>query len=111
MKFQDIPADILTLRVKPTGNAVALREQPVLSVEADPSRPDQFDIRLRDALVSVRPVADNDVSRLNAELASGRALLAQLDNPAPTAARTCASPSSRASVSKWAALISAWTSM
>lgn len=82
MKFQDIPADILTLRVKPTGNAVALREQPVLSVEADPSRPDQFDIRLKDALVSVRPVADNDVRRLNAELASGRALLAQLDNPA-----------------------------
>lgn len=83
MKFQDIPADILTLRIKPTGDDVAaLREQPVLSVEADPSRPDEFDIRLKDALVSVRPVADNDVRRLNAELASGRALLAQLVNPA-----------------------------
>jgi hypothetical protein len=82
MKFQDIPADILTLRVKPTGDVGALREQPVLSVEADPSRPDEFDIRLKDALVSVRPVADNDVLRLNAELASGRTLLAQLANPA-----------------------------
>jgi energy-coupling factor transporter ATP-binding protein EcfA2 len=83
MKFQDIPADILTIRIKRTGNiVVALQEQSVFSVEANPSHPDEFEIRLKDALVSVRPVATNDTRRLNADLASGRAMLAQLVNPA-----------------------------
>ncbi|WP_413674421.1 DEAD/DEAH box helicase [Massilia cellulosiltytica] len=83
MKFQDLPADILTIRVKPTGDDVAtLREQAVLSVDADPSRPDEFAIRLKDTLVFMRPVVATDIRLLNAELASGRSLLAQLANPA-----------------------------
>ena len=83
MKFHDIPADILTIRVKRNGNAaVALQEQAVFSVEACSSHPDEFEIRLGDSLVFVRPVAATDIRRLSAELACGRALLAQLANPA-----------------------------
>ena len=83
MIFHDIPADILIIRVKRAGNAdVTLEEQAVFSVEASSSRPDAFEVRLRDSVVFMRPVAATDVHRLNAELASGRALLAQLANPA-----------------------------
>ncbi len=83
MKFHDIPADILIIRVKRNGKAaVALQEQAVFSVEASSSHPDEFEIRLRDSLAFVRPVAVTDIRRLNAELASGRSLLAQLSNPA-----------------------------
>lgn len=83
MKFHDIPADILIIRVKRTGNAaVTLEEQAVFSVEASSSRPDEFEIRLKDSSVFVRPAAATDSRRLNAELGSGRALLAQLANPA-----------------------------
>lgn len=83
MKFLDFPADILTIRVKRTDNTTkALQEQPVFSVEARLIPPDEFEIRLKDDLVSVRTVATIDTRRLNAELASGRAILAQLANPA-----------------------------
>lgn len=82
MNFQDIPARILTIRVKPTTAILALQELPVFSVDAKLSRADEFEIRLRDFVVFVRPVVATDIRRLNAELASGRALLAQLANPA-----------------------------
>ncbi len=82
MKFQDIPARILSIRVKPTTNITALQEQPVFSVDTRPSRADEFEIRLKDTVVFVRPVVAADIRRLNAELASGRALLAQLASPA-----------------------------
>jgi len=82
MNFQDIPACILSIRVKPTTKTPALQEQPVFSVEARSSRADEFEIRLRDFVVFVRPVVTADIRRLNAELASGRTLLAQLASPA-----------------------------
>lgn len=82
MNFQDIPACILNIRVKPTTKTPALQEQPVFSVEARLSRTDEFEIRLRDSVVFVRPVVTADIRRLNAELASGRSLLAQLASPA-----------------------------
>jgi hypothetical protein len=82
MKFQDIPARILSIRVKPTANITALQEQHVFSVDTRPSRADEFEIRLKDNVVSVRPVVAADIRRLNAELASGRAQLAQLASPA-----------------------------
>jgi hypothetical protein len=82
MKFQDIPAHILSIRVKPTTNISALQEQPVFSVDTRPSRADEFEIRLKDTVVFVRPVLAADIRRLNADLASGRALLAQLASPA-----------------------------
>ncbi|PKG48419.1 DEAD/DEAH box helicase [Halomonas sp. MES3-P3E] len=82
MKFQDIPAHILSIRVKPTTNFSALQEQPVFSVDTRPSRVDEFEIRLKDTVVFVRPVLAADIRRLNTDLASGRALLAQLASPA-----------------------------
>lgn len=82
MNFQDIPACILSIRVKPTTKTPALQEQPVFSVEARSSRADEFEIRLRDSVVFVQPVVTADIRRLNAELASGRSLLAQLACPA-----------------------------
>lgn len=82
MNFQDIPARILSIRVKPTIKIPALQEQPAFSVEARLSRADEFEIRLKDSVVFVRPVVAADIRRLNAELASGRALLAQLASPA-----------------------------
>lgn len=82
MNFQDIPARILSIRVKPTTKTSTLQEQPVFSVEARSSRADEFEIRLRDSIDFVRPVVTADIRRLNAELASGRSLLAQLASPA-----------------------------
>ena len=83
MNFQDLPADILTIRVKRTDNAEAvLKTQPVFSVDASPTRPNEFEIRLEGSVVFVEPVADADARRLNSELSGGRAVLAQLANPA-----------------------------
>ena len=82
MNFQDIPARILIIRVKPTTKIPTLLELPVFSVEARLIRTDEFEIRLRDSVVFVRPVVATDIRRLNAELASGRSLLAQLASPA-----------------------------
>lgn len=83
MKFQDIPANILTIRIKRSDNAAdALQEQAVFSVDTSPPRQDEFEIRLKDTLVFVQPVAANDIRRLNYELASGCAMLARLANPA-----------------------------
>ena len=83
MKFQDIPADILAFRVKCVdGAADVLKEQPVFSVAAMLSRPDAFEISLKDAVVFVRPVVAANLRGLNFELASGRAFLARLANPA-----------------------------
>ncbi len=82
MNFQDIPARILRIRVKPTTAIPTLQEQSVFSVDAKLSRADEFEIRLRDSVVFVRPVVAADIRHLNAELASGRALLAQIASPA-----------------------------
>ena len=81
MKFQEIPADIFTIRIKRTDNTTdTLPEQPVFSIESSPLRPEEFELRLKQALICVRTVHAIDTRRLNAELASGRAMLAQLVN-------------------------------
>ncbi|GFE94715.1 AAA domain-containing protein [Acetobacter persici] len=82
MKFQDIPAQILNIRVKPTTDIPALEEQPVFSVDIRPMYTGEFELRLKDTIVFVRPVAELDICRLNADLAIGSALLAQLAFPA-----------------------------
>jgi hypothetical protein len=51
-------------------------------VEARSRHTDEFEIRLGDSVVFVRPVVAADIRLLNAELASGRSLLAQLASPA-----------------------------
>lgn len=82
MNFHDIPACILSIRVKPIIKTPALQEQPVFSVETRLGRTDEFEIRLRDSVVFVRPVVTADIHLLDAKLASGRSLLAQLASPA-----------------------------
>ena len=83
MNFEDLPAVILTLRIKRTDYAASeLKEQPVFAVEPCRSHPDTFEIRLKDFVFFAKPTIGNDIRRLNAELASGRAMLAQLANPA-----------------------------
>lgn len=83
MKFQDIPTDILTIRVRPADHGSAdWRDQAVYSIESDLSRPDEFDLRLKNAMIAVQTVTLIDNRRLNSELAIGRAMLAQLANRA-----------------------------
>ena len=84
MNFEDLPAEILTLRVKRTDYAASelLKEQPVFAVEPSRNRPGEFEIRLKDFVFFAKPTIGNDIRRLNAELASGRAMLARLANPA-----------------------------
>ena len=76
MKFQDIPANTLSLRVKRTDNSAdLLQEQAVFSVDANLTRTDEFDIRLKDCVVSVKPGVKADIHRLNSELAGGRTII------------------------------------
>lgn len=83
MKFTDIPARTLTLRIKRTDGATgSLPEGPVFSVSPCPSRPGEFELRVKDAILFAKPVSDADVRRLTGELAAGCAILAQLANPA-----------------------------
>lgn len=83
MKFQDIPAAILTIRVtRSDNNPSQLQEQPVFAVAASLTRLNEFELRLKDSIVFVQPVIDADIRRLNSELSANRAVLAQLSNPA-----------------------------
>lgn len=83
MKFKDIPAEFISIRVKTTDVTDAkLDERPVLSASVCPTRPGEFEIRLKDSVIFVKPTVDADIRRLGNELASGRALLAQLANSA-----------------------------
>lgn len=85
MNFQDIPADIFTIRMKLTDSSATavLEEEPsVFSVEPNRTRSGEFEIRLKNCVVFAQPVAEADIHRLDLELASGRAMIAQLANPA-----------------------------
>ncbi len=83
MKFQDLPAHILSIRIqRADGSTEKLPEQPVFSVQVNQEHPDQFNIRLQDLLFSAKPVASSDGRRLNAELAWGQSLVAQITNTA-----------------------------
>ncbi len=83
MKFKDIPAEIMSIRVISTDATVTeLKEQPVLSVSVCLTRPGEFEIRLSDSSIFVKPTIVTDNRRLGSELASGSALLGQLANPA-----------------------------
>jgi hypothetical protein len=83
MRFKDIPAEITNIRITRTHfTDTELKEQPVLSVSVFPSRPDEFELRLKDSVIFVKPTVDADVRRLSTELMKGQAMLAQLANPA-----------------------------
>lgn len=81
MKFADIPANIMTIRIKRTDfSEDSLVEQAVFSVAPCRTRPGEFEIRLKDSVIFVKPVVAADIRRLNTELAGGRAILAELAN-------------------------------
>jgi len=84
MKFNDIPVDTLGIRVKITDfSSQPLSEQPVFDVTDSPTRPGKFEIRLKDSVIFVKPVVEEDTRRLNNELAAGRPMLSRLANIAP----------------------------
>jgi hypothetical protein len=83
MKFEDVPAEIISVRVKTTDTVLAeLKAQPVMSVSSCRVRPGEFELHLKDSITFIKPTIDADIHRLSNELASGRAMLAQLANPA-----------------------------
>lgn len=83
MKFEDIPAEIIKIRVKNTDvTAPDLTAQPVIAVSVYMPRPGEFEVRLKDSAISIKPTVDSDIRRLGNELASGRTVLAQFANPA-----------------------------
>ncbi|GIW92910.1 MAG: hypothetical protein KatS3mg110_0951 [Pirellulaceae bacterium] len=83
MNFGDIPARKLFIRIRRTdGLATPISEGPALSIAPCPTRPGEFELRLKDCVIFVTPVSDSDNQRLMRELAGGSALLAQLANPA-----------------------------
>jgi hypothetical protein len=83
MKFSELPLNKMTFRVKPTGSADgSLGEQPVFSAGPCLSRPGEFELALKDSVIFVKPTAEAETHKLGLELAGGRAMLAQLANPA-----------------------------
>jgi hypothetical protein len=83
VKFDDIPADILVMRVKQTDySPKPLEEQAVLSVKTSLTRPGEFEIRLKDSVIFVKTVVEMDARRLGNELATGQSMLSRLANPA-----------------------------
>lgn len=86
MIFNDIPARFLTLRVKRTDlTDRPLPEQAcldVFSVSPCLGRPEEFEVRVVDSVIFVKPNSKTDCYRLGSELASGGAYIARLINPA-----------------------------
>ena len=84
MKFDDIPADTTIMRVRRTDySSEPFEEQPVFDVKAaSAAHPGEFEIRLEGKVITVKPVVEIDVRRLNNELAAGRSMLSQLANRA-----------------------------
>ena len=82
MKFQDIPAEPLSVRIKRTDGspfAELTSALPVAHVVPNEA-PNTFDLALSDSMVSVTPTNAADAQRLNRELSIGRAMLAQLSD-------------------------------
>jgi AAA domain len=89
VKFADIPGAHVAVRVRSAdGSSLGSRfgrsvsSVPVARV-APSAAPATFDLALSDALVPVTPVIEADARRLNQELSTGRALLAELADWAP----------------------------
>ncbi|CAL8479460.1 DEAD/DEAH box helicase [Caballeronia sp. S22] len=82
MNFEDIPVQRLSIRVRPTHGVALDGYQPVFSIDASGTKAHQFDLRLKDGIVTAAVVLEADSRRLNAELAWGRTMLARLANRA-----------------------------
>ena len=83
MKFADLPTETITVRVKQTNvPAKDLKEQSILGVEAHATRPGEFEVRLKESVVFVKPKKSEESNSLSRELSNGCAILAQFANPA-----------------------------
>jgi len=91
MRFDSIPADIVSIRVKPATPGFTMSNEtilPVLSISASFMESDVFDLRLKgknkdqDTVVSVCTVNAYEAKRLGDELLKGASHLAQICNPA-----------------------------
>jgi hypothetical protein len=83
MKFNDLPADILSIRMKhPDDFSVPLEEQHVFNISLSMTRPGEFEVRLKESVVFLTPIRTAEIRRLGQELARGSSMLAQLANPA-----------------------------
>jgi DNA polymerase III delta prime subunit len=81
MKFDDIPADTIIIRVKRTDYfKESLKEQHVFDIKACAKRPGEFEICLEKTVIFVKPVVEIDIRRLNNELAAGRSMLSRIAN-------------------------------
>ena len=85
MRFEDIPADILSFRVKTFNVDYAFDKNlqtPVQSIRAALMEEDVFELRLEDRLLPVKTVNIHDAKRLGNELQQGASHLVKLANPA-----------------------------
>ena len=82
MKFEDISARRLSLRVKPKENVGTLKVGDVLSLRMTSIR-GEFDVRVMDASVTVQTASPADAKVLTDMLSTGRSTLARLSDPAP----------------------------
>ena len=102
MKFSEVPAQNLSLRVKPlNGETIkgfeknsaapekgsAMKFIDVLSVKSTHVH-GEFELYLKDSLVTVAPVVSADINKLASVLASGHFVLSQLTDPAPDGSAT-----------------------
>lgn len=82
MKFEEIPAPRLSLRIKPKSSDAPLRAGDVLSLKTALVRGELY-IRMKEAMVTVLPVASADINALTDALSTGRTILARLSDLAP----------------------------
>jgi superfamily I DNA/RNA helicase len=87
MKFQDLPVEILSIRVASTDGSSLERHlagrASIDIIQVSPSEAEGiFDLALRDSMLSVTPTRQADSIRLTGEMRLGRAQLAQILNPA-----------------------------
>ena len=82
MKFEDISARRISLRVKPKDSAAILKPGDVLSLKVTSIR-GEFAVRIEDAIVTVQTDSTADANVLTDVLSTGRSILARLSDQAP----------------------------
>ncbi len=82
MKFEEISSPFLSLRVKPRNTSEKLRAGDVLSIKTTATR-GEFEIYTDETVTKITPTNPASVNSLAEVLSTGRAVLAQLTDPAP----------------------------
>ena len=82
MKFEEISAPHLSIRVKPKTQLESLSEGDVLSIKNTLAR-GEFEIATQNSVINVIPVNNADRNILSDQISTGRAMLAKLTDVAP----------------------------